>query len=74
MAWAGRGVLARKTQQARANPDPTAVAAVDDARRTYTYVSAADYIETLVSSAPALTPAQRDKLALLLRAGGDHAS
>jgi len=46
----------------------------DDLAREYAAARIAAYVERTVSSAPPLTTEQRDKLALLLRGGGDHAA
>jgi hypothetical protein len=66
-----RSRLARKAQLAASNPDPIAAEAVVEARRAYNFVTAADYIRRVVDEAPPLTPDQRDRLAVLLRGGGD---
>ncbi len=63
-----RGKLARTT--ALAASDPGLTDAVESLRRQYTYLSAAEYIEQVLGVAPALTAAQRDRLAQLLRPGG----
>lgn len=44
-----------------------------DARRNMRTERLADYIARVVDAAPPLTPAQRDRLALLLRPGVDAA-
>lgn len=41
--------------------------------RDYAAAKLEDYIRRTVDTAPPLTPAQRDRLALLLRPGGDAA-
>ncbi len=43
---------------------------VQDARRDLAAAKIEDYIEKVVSEAPPLTGAQRDRLAVLLRDGG----
>ncbi len=50
--------------------DPSATAAVEDARRDYRYIAASEYVRDLVDAAPPLTADQRDQLALLLRGAG----
>lgn len=47
---------------------------VTDLRRQLKAERLEDYIKRTVDSAPPLTPEQRDKLALLLRGGGQVAS
>ena len=54
--------------RSRTADDPELVAA----RRNMRTERLADYIKRVVDAAPPLTPAQRDRLALLLR-GGDAA-
>ncbi len=49
----------------RSGDDPDVLAI----RTALKVASAESYIEELVNSAPALTPEQRDKLAVLLKAG-----
>jgi hypothetical protein len=51
----------------RARKDPAAAEAVDEARREYRYISAAEYVRQLLTATPPLTDAQRDDLARLLR-------
>jgi hypothetical protein len=58
---------------ARRPDDPIAAVEVRDARRDYYATALEDYIKKVVDLAPPLTPAQRDRLALLLRPGGDAA-
>ncbi len=65
-----RGKLAQVVAEQNKRPDdPTLAAEVDDRRREYRFLSAADYIKALVDDAPPLTNEQRDRLALLLRGG-----
>lgn len=68
-----RSRLARTAQLAATNPDPAAAEAVVEARRAYNFVTAADYIRRVADEAPPLTEEQRNRLALLLRAGRGHA-
>jgi len=60
-----QGRLAAESRH-RPNEDHT------ELRRELKAVTLAEYIERVVDAAPPLTPAQRDRLALLLR-GGDAA-
>ena len=62
-----RARIASLTRSRTAN-DPELV----DARRNLRAARLADYIQRTVDAAPPLTPAQRDRLALLLQ-GGDAA-
>jgi ribosomal protein L14E/L6E/L27E len=65
-----RGKLAQVVAEQNKRPDDPALAAeVEDRRREYRYLSAADYIKQLVDDAPRLSEAQRSALALLLRGG-----
>jgi len=67
-----RAKLAATASKAARNPNDAETArAVDEARRNYRFVAAADYIKRTVDAAPQLTPDQRDRLALLLRGGPD---
>jgi hypothetical protein len=52
---------------ARASKDPAAAEAVEEARREYRYISAAEYVRQLLSARPPLTDDQRDALASMLR-------
>lgn len=52
---------------AKKSGDPSAVAT---ARRDLAAAKLEDYISAVVAEAPPLTPAQRDRLALLLQGGG----
>ncbi len=66
-----RSRLARSAQMAGPQPDAAARAVVDAARQDYKFVTVAEYVRQVVDAAPALTVAQRSKLAaLLLNAGG----
>ncbi len=65
-----RGKLAQVVAEQNKRPDDPALAAeVEDRRREYRYLSAADYIKALVDEAPSLTNDQKARLALLLRGG-----
>jgi hypothetical protein len=56
----------------RLNPnDPEKIAS---ARRDLAAAKIADYIERTVASAPPLTDDQRNRIAALLNAGGQHAA
>ncbi|MDT0353724.1 hypothetical protein [Pseudonocardia charpentierae] len=61
---AARGKLARLTR----DHGPGAEAVIT-ARRTFDAERLADHIRAVVDAAPPLTPAQRDRLAALLRCG-----
>ncbi len=50
--------------------DDAPAPAIAEARRDLRAARLADYIERTVAEAPPLTPAQRDRLATLLRSGG----
>jgi hypothetical protein len=65
-----RKVQGRIAAASRHHPGDTATIAND--KRQYRYLVLEDYIKRVVDAAPPLTPAQRDRLALLLR-GGDAA-
>jgi ribosomal protein L29 len=54
-------------EQLRQPDDEQLAIQIEDRRREYRYLRAQDYIRELVDSAPPLTDAQRDRLALLLR-------
>ncbi len=58
---------------ANACKNPAAKATLAAARANLAAAKIEDYIEKVVAEAPPLTPAQRDKLALLLRGGDDAA-
>jgi len=65
-----RAALAAAHCEARRRPDDAeAQRRAEDRARNYRFVSAQEYIERLVASAPALTPAMRDALAVALRGG-----
>ncbi len=64
-----RGAYASAVARAARQPDDTAAAAaVRSARSDYYAEALADYIAETVGRAPDLSPAQRDKLILLLHA------
>lgn len=68
-----RSQLANAERRLKAQPDDDARRAeVDRLRTEYQTSALADYIVRVVDDAPALSAAQRDRLALLLR-GGDLA-
>ncbi|MDQ3664431.1 MAG: hypothetical protein M3353_07210 [Actinomycetota bacterium] len=50
--------------------NPAQDPAVENARRNYRFISAAEYVRRLVDTAPPLTPVERAELALLLRSDG----
>ncbi len=62
-----RAKLASAT--ARADRDPRAAESLDELRREYRFLTAAEYVKELVDEAPPLSVEQRDRLALLLRGG-----
>ncbi len=70
-----RAELARAERQKRLNPgDPGRVEHASQLRRDYAAEKLAEYVVKVVAQAPPLTPAQRDRIAALLRsgvAGGD---
>jgi len=70
-----RAELARAERQKRLNPgDPERVERASELRRNYAAEKLAEYVAKVVAQAPPLTPAQRDRVAILLRggaAGGD---
>jgi len=64
---AQRAEIARAERRRRLHPDePDQTVAL---RRQYAAAKLADYITKTVDAAPPLTPAQRDRLALLLSGG-----
>lgn len=64
---AQRAEIARAERRRRLHPDePDQTVAL---RRQYAAAKLADYIKRTVDAAPPLTPAQRDRLALLLSGG-----
>ncbi len=66
-----RAKLAATASKAARNPNDTETArAVDEARRNYRFVAAADYIKRTVDAAPPLTDEQRARLTALLSGGG----
>jgi len=72
-----RAELARAERQKHLNPgDPERVERASQLRRDYAAEKLAEYVARIVDAAPPLTPAQRDRIAALLRsgaAGGDVA-
>ena len=70
-----RAELARAERQKHLNPgDPERVERASQLRRDYAAEKLAEYVAKVVAQAPPLTPAQRDRVAILLRggaAGGD---
>lgn len=65
-----RSQLANAERRRKAHPDDLAAqAAVDDLRSAYKASALADHIKRVVETAPPLTDAQRDQLAVLLRGG-----
>ncbi len=59
-----RAVLARRTRT-----HGTSHPAVDEARRDFRAARLAEHVAKVVAQAPPLTPAQRDRIAVLLRGG-----
>ncbi len=72
---ARRADVARAERQKHLNPgDPERVEHASQLRRDYAAEKLAEYVAKVVAQAPPLTPAQRDRVAILLRggaAGGD---
>jgi hypothetical protein len=68
-----RAKHARAVMAHKRNPSPATREAVEQLRAAYTEAKLADYISRVVDNAPPLEDAQRDRLALLLRPGGDAA-
>ncbi len=67
---ARRADVARAERQKHLNPgDPERVEHASQLRRDYAAEKLADYVAKVVAQAPPLTPAQRDKIAVLLRDG-----
>jgi len=66
MSWTQERARVASLSRSRTPDDPDLV----NARRNLKAERLADYIERVVDAMPPLTPAQRDRLALLLR-GGD---
>ncbi len=67
---ARRAQLARAERQVIRHPDqPAHAALVLELRREYAAEKLAAYVAEVVGQAPPLTPAQRDKIAVLLRGG-----
>ena len=69
MSWTQERARVASLSRSRTPDDPDLV----NARRNLKAERLADYIARVVDAAPPLTPAQRDRLALLLRPGGDAA-
>jgi len=68
MSWTTERARVASLSRSRTPDDPELIAA----RQALRVERAADYIRKTVDAAPALSAAQRDRLALLLR-GGDAA-
>jgi len=67
---ARRAELARAERQVNRHPDqPEHAAHASELRRDYATEKLADYVAKVVDAAPPLTPAQRDRIAALLRGG-----
>jgi len=64
-SWTHERARIAALTRSRTPDDPDLV----NARRNLKAERLADYIERVVDAAPPLTPAQRDRLALLLRGG-----
>jgi len=69
VSWTQERARVASLSRSRTPDDPDLV----NARRNLKAERLADYIARVVDAAPPLTPAQRDRLALLLRPGGDAA-
>jgi hypothetical protein len=70
MSWqAERARLAFLTRS-REPDDPDLV----EARRNLRAERLAEHVRKVVAGAPKLTPEQRDRIAAILRGGGDHAA
>ena len=67
MSWTSERARVASLSRSRAADDPHLVGARRDLRAE----RLADYVAKVVAQAPPLTPAQRDRVAALLRAGGD---
>lgn len=68
-SWTSKRSRLNALQRYRPVDDPV----VDDARRDLRAARLEDYIARTVAAAPPLTTEQRDRLAALLRPGGDAA-
>lgn len=66
MSWTAERARVASLTRSRSADDPDLI----DARRNLKTERLADYIKRTVDAAPPLTDAQRERLALLLRAGG----
>ncbi len=65
-----RAELARAERQKRLKPgDPERVERARQLRSDYKAEKLAEYVAKVVDAAPPLTPAQRDRIAALLRGG-----
>lgn len=65
MSWTHERARIASLSRSRAADDPELI----DARRNLRAERLADYIRKTVDEAPPLTPAQRDRLSVLLRGG-----
>lgn len=70
MSWTHERARVASLTRSRTADDPELV----NARRNLKAERLADYILKTVDAAPPLTAAQRDRLALLLNSGSQHAS
>jgi hypothetical protein len=70
----GRASLARAERKAKRSGDPADRESAQATRAEYAALKLAEFITRVVESAPPLTNAQRDRLALLLRGGGPNAT
>ena len=65
-----RAELARAERQKHLNPgDPERVERASQLRRDYAAEKLVEYVTRIVDAAPPLSPAQRDRIAVLLRGG-----
>ena len=69
MSWTSERARVASLSRSRTADDP----ALLDARRDLRAARAEEYVRQLVDSAPPLTSEQRDRLAVLLRPGGEAA-
>lgn len=69
MSWTQERARVASLSRSRAADDPDLI----EARRNLKAERLAEHIARVVADAPPLTPAQRDRLAGLLRAGGGSA-
>lgn len=65
MSWTSERARVASLSRSRSTDDPALV----NARRDLRAARAEEYVRQLVDTAPPLTDAQRDRLALLLRPG-----